>query len=740
MKLLIQTILYNSENVFEDFLNSLIKSIKILESSISLKIVVHDKNFKFYEDRLKLFELDFQALNADVCIVANENIGFGAGHNWLFKKYFNNNFNIVLLTNPDIVFREDALVKSLEFIKSLDKWGLLDLRQSPNEHPKIFDFKTGKNNWCSGACLFINPKAFQKVNGFDENFFMYVEDVDLSWRIKNEGFFTYTAPNIFIEHKIGESTKEGNLKLGEPSEFTYIHSLAGEKYLYKKYNLPIEEIDKKISRTSKYSNKVNALFDIMNKNLEKIIYDTKKVQPENYNLIMNKKRVLILSVAHIPTKTNKTVEGGGIRAWRLSKGLQLNNLDVTVAIPYHYDLVESNQEGVKIIKWEFSQEFKEKMNSFDTVIMQYTRGDLSDYVIKNLSDNVQLVLDMYVPIYIEVSARDSDDKLNEYTNFINDVNYWNNPIKRADIFLYASDNQEHYYRGVLSALGRLNPITYRKDNLIKLPLGIDIESPLKDSAFIEDFDIDKNTFVLMWYGSFYPWYDTSNIIDSIVLLQEKGLDVKLVVVGAKNPFNDRKEFVQQYEDTYNRVKELGILDKYVKFIPWGDYELRNQWFNLSSVIISLNTVGNENLYSWRTRYIDYIWGDVVMITNGGDAVSDMLIEQNSAIKLENISVKGIVEKLEFLISKPEVIKKVRLNLAKIQDNLRIDNVSKVLANEIINNTRAEDLKIALKNSTEKALDTLEFRFNNKFFKKLARILESIDLRGLKGTIKFLLKK
>jgi hypothetical protein len=60
----------------------------------------------------------------------------------------------------------------------------------------------------AGACMMLRRKALEKVGGFDEDYFMYGEDVDLSYRLQQEGFKNVYFPGATIIHFKGESTQK----------------------------------------------------------------------------------------------------------------------------------------------------------------------------------------------------------------------------------------------------------------------------------------------------------------------------------------------------------------------------------------------------------------------------------------------------------------------------------------------------------------------------------------------------
>ena len=61
-------------------------------------------------------------------------------------------------------------------------------------------------DWVSGACFLVRRDAYEQVGGFDESFFMYLEDVDLCWRLGRAGWRVAYAPAASVVHLQGRST------------------------------------------------------------------------------------------------------------------------------------------------------------------------------------------------------------------------------------------------------------------------------------------------------------------------------------------------------------------------------------------------------------------------------------------------------------------------------------------------------------------------------------------------------
>ncbi len=81
------------------------------------------------------------------------------------------------------------------FTRSYQQTGLTDSDQGPQ-----------RVDWVSGACFLVRRAAFEQIGGFDEAYFMYVEEVDLCWRLGQAGWHVAYAPAAEVTHLQGVST------------------------------------------------------------------------------------------------------------------------------------------------------------------------------------------------------------------------------------------------------------------------------------------------------------------------------------------------------------------------------------------------------------------------------------------------------------------------------------------------------------------------------------------------------
>lgn len=71
----------------------------------------------------------------------------------------------------------------------------------------------GPVDWVTGACLLTRVDAFRAIGGFDPGYFMYVEEVDLCWRLHQSGFAVVYAPEARVVHIGGASSSSNRASL-----------------------------------------------------------------------------------------------------------------------------------------------------------------------------------------------------------------------------------------------------------------------------------------------------------------------------------------------------------------------------------------------------------------------------------------------------------------------------------------------------------------------------------------------
>ena len=175
-----------------------------------------------------------------------ENVGFSIANNQAIKI---SNAQYVLLLNPDTVVQEDTFTECMTFADATPKLGCMGVPMYDGTGAFLPESKRGiPTPWASfcrisglfrlaprnanlnsyyaghlrndetnkidvlcGAFMWMRKETLDKVGLLDEDFFMYGEDIDLSWRIIKGGYDNYYFSGTRIIHYKGESTKKGSL-------------------------------------------------------------------------------------------------------------------------------------------------------------------------------------------------------------------------------------------------------------------------------------------------------------------------------------------------------------------------------------------------------------------------------------------------------------------------------------------------------------------------------------------------
>lgn len=88
-------------------------------------------------------------------------------------------------------------------------------------------------DWVSGGCMMVRKKLFDELGGFDEGYFMYLEDMDLCLRVRQKGYAVHFSPACRVTH-VGQGSSSRS--------FAIMHIHKGVRYFYKKYKSRFEYV------------------------------------------------------------------------------------------------------------------------------------------------------------------------------------------------------------------------------------------------------------------------------------------------------------------------------------------------------------------------------------------------------------------------------------------------------------------------------------------------------------------
>ena len=220
----ISVVTYNSADLLTAFIDSLLLQ-HYPTPQINLTFVDNGSSDNTLT-ALKSLQNQYQSHFNHIQIITQKNKGFGAGHNAGINS---GTEEFVLVVNPDIEFTADALVELMRDARQCsDDVACWEARQKPYEHPKLYDPITREVNWCSHACVLLRRSAMEKINGYDERIFLYAEDVEISYRLRESGFRLKYVPKSVVWHYTYESA-------GQVKPAQYVGSLIGNFYLRTRY-------------------------------------------------------------------------------------------------------------------------------------------------------------------------------------------------------------------------------------------------------------------------------------------------------------------------------------------------------------------------------------------------------------------------------------------------------------------------------------------------------------------------
>jgi GT2 family glycosyltransferase len=195
-KLDISVITHNSQHWIHPFIDSLL-NINYPKGQISIVFVDNSPN----DASIKTLNAVLPRLEAAgflVRIIKQPNNGFGAGHNAGIRA---GSAPWCLVSNIDLTYEPDTLNTIIAAALSDDPMAAAwETRQKPYEHPKLYNPITGSTAWCSHACVLFRRSAFEAVGGYDENLFMYGEDVELSFRFREANYLIRYCPSATVWH------------------------------------------------------------------------------------------------------------------------------------------------------------------------------------------------------------------------------------------------------------------------------------------------------------------------------------------------------------------------------------------------------------------------------------------------------------------------------------------------------------------------------------------------------------
>jgi len=539
--------------------------------------------------------------------------------------------------------------------------------------------------FASGAAMVVRADVFRAVGGFDGRYFLFFEDVDLGWRLWLLGYRVRFVPDSLVYHRhhrtmsrygdwhheyllernalftIFKNYDDEHLRTALPAALMLAVRRGVARGGADAHALdlargdgdddrPRAEVDK---RTLSAAYAVDALVEALPglaESRREIQAARRRSDSELFRLFRlplfanigdasfvegfratvaalgvesmfsTRHRVLVATGDVLEPK----MAGPAIRAWNmalaLSKEHDVRLVTTNRCLLSHPDFVVEGVDARRLAGLEAW---------CDIVIFQ---GHLMRQHRALRHSKKVVVVDVYDPFHLEVleQAREQEPAERLLTARMT-TGVLNEQLMRGDFFLCASEKQRDFWLGQLTAVGRVNPITYdvdeNLDSLITVvPFGVTDDRPRHTRDVLRGVvpGIGADDKVVLWGGGIYNWFDPLTLLRAVDKLRRRLPEVRLYFLGLAHP-NPEVGPMKMASDAVALADDLGLTGTHVFFNDaWVDYADRQNYLLEADVGVSTHLHHVETAFSFRTRVLDYLWAGLPIVATGGDALAELI--------------------------------------------------------------------------------------------------------------------
>ena len=185
---------FNSEDKIRQCLSS-------IDTGVQIIIIENSNNLSFKDE----IEKEFSNVN---CFLSGQNLGYAKGNNFGLSKVKS---DYALILNPDAFLEKGTLDRLLSTAYKFKDFSIIgpakqdEFSNTEREDDKADVFKVST---LKGFAMFLNLKQFEDIGFFDENFFIYLEEIDLCKRLLKKDKKIYLDKKVLINHLGGSSHNE----------------------------------------------------------------------------------------------------------------------------------------------------------------------------------------------------------------------------------------------------------------------------------------------------------------------------------------------------------------------------------------------------------------------------------------------------------------------------------------------------------------------------------------------------
>ncbi|MBR5950858.1 MAG: glycosyltransferase [Actinomycetaceae bacterium] len=604
----------------------------------------------------------------------------------------------------------------------------------------------------TGAAMFVPRSIYDELEGFDERFFMFYEDLDFGFRLNLAGYDVRYVPTSIAYHR-HHATMD---KHADQSREFFLLERNALMCMYKNYSADLlrtafvpalmlslkrsqacaqEKLDEDsaiswqttdAALTSPYA---CASFVDMLPSLTQsraAIQQTRKksdaeileLMGETFEPLRDQDSYVvahgeIADYFHVnqtfPTQTRilivtgdflgEKMAGPAIRAWQMAKHLSKEHrVFLGTTNPNCEETVKDVEaDGFDVLSLANSSMLRANTDWADVVIFQ---GFLLEHAPWLMDDQDTIVVaDIYNPMHLEQLEQGRDLGPQGRQGMLHNATVaLNQQIERADYFLCASEKQRQFWLGQLASCGRLNQLSLaglEPESLIGIcPFGLDEELPVQTEHAIRGSvpGIGMDDKLIIWGGGVYNWFDPITLVHAVDALKDKHPDVRLYFLGLKNPNPDVPD-MKVAAQTVALSSELGLTGRFVFFNhDWVPYNERQNYLLDANVGVSTHFEHVETQFSFRTRILDYLWAGLPIVATEGDSFGNVLDSEGIGISVKQRDVEGLAAALEVLLYDEARAQECRKNVERFAQRFRWSKTLAPLIDFCSDPRQARDIK------------------------------------------------
>lgn len=325
-------------------------------------------------------------------------------------------------------------------------------------------------------------------------------------------------------------------------------------------------------------------------------------------------RVALLSSEPV----RRRMAGIGIRYFELARRLPAFGFEVVLVHPGDpADVPAGELPGVEIRRFERGRLAALVADCHVAVAQGHLANDLLVEV-----PRLPTAVDLYDPFLVENLHYLGSLGLDPYRN---DHATWVLQLARGDFFLCSCDEQRQFYLGFLTALGRVNPESVRRDpDLAELvavvPFGVPEELPAHRRLLPERAPGERR----LLFGGLYDWYDPWPVLRAFEELREPRW--RLYFIRNPNPESTPQQLFREVEGW---CRERGLWGGRVQALDWVPADRRYDLLRDVDLLVATHTATLETRLSLRTRFLDALAAGCPVVTSEGGAMSRLLTQHGA---------------------------------------------------------------------------------------------------------------